>query len=58
MLPYLASELMVVLPWPFIKVNLDLCAHAQLVDSAETKSKVVENARSGRTARASFVHQR
>jgi len=25
----------------FIKVNLDLCAHAQLVDSAETKLKVV-----------------
>jgi len=34
----------------FIKVNLDLCAHAQLVDSAETKSKVVpkkKNARCG-----------
>ena len=24
-----------------MKVNLDLCAHAQLVDSAEAKSKVV-----------------
>ena len=38
-----ASELVVVFParTAFIKVNLDLRAHAQFVDSAETESKVV-----------------